>query len=63
MTPEESSRRVAVTRSATDIRWPTTLEEAVTDTLDSLADPRVSVTVTKELMLEMMTLLLKLKHS
>lgn len=46
-----------------DTRYPKTIEEAIADTLEAMADPQVTVGISKELMLEMLTLLAKLKHS
>ncbi len=47
----------------TELRHPKTIEEAIVDCSDAIADPNVKVIPTNELMLEMVTLLAKLKHS
>ena len=48
----------------TDVRHPRTIEEAIIDCQDAIAHrPAVAVIPTNELMLEMLTLLAKIKHS
>ena len=46
-----------------DMRYPNTIEAAIADVLEALTDPTVQVGISKELMLEMLTLLAKIKHS
>lgn len=44
-------------------RYPQTIEQAMTDTLEAMTDTGVSVMFTKELMVDICTILLKIKHA
>jgi hypothetical protein len=46
-----------------DIRRPTTIERAIIDCQEAIANDHVAVIPTNHLMLEMLTLLAKLKHA
>jgi hypothetical protein len=45
------------------IRYPKSIEEALQDCIESLGDDTIAVTPTKELFIDMLTVLAKVKHS
>jgi len=50
-------------RNARDLRYPKTIEQALSDCLDALTSTHIAVVPTNELMIDMLRLLVKLKHS
>lgn len=60
MTNEERTRAA---RNPREVRYPKTIEQALSDTIDSLIDETIAITPTKELFVDMLTILAKIKHS
>jgi hypothetical protein len=46
-----------------DVRRPETIEQALVDCREAMRDPNVSVVPTNALMVDMLTILVRLKHS